>query len=646
MAPALAFFIKTQQALWDPFTLKDIMRTSSRPLGLILCTALASTIITVPAASAQEPALLDASAIAPHTASYGYYVDAWDTNVSTDLNPSSNAAVGVLEEMLELWTPGEEWNTGVKVDPTVLDSNIAQSVAISQQATDAQQERAWVIDRRNQNYTATDGLGAYADSYRETAQVGTTIPDVVPADATTVKYNDGGNANGNWAETGGELGSTVDLIEAIRQHAATSNNAKAYYQYPRPYRWTESIEPEVWGEGVDMPEYANPLRKDESEAASDGGFPSGHTSAGGMATNGLAYAFPQQYDELLMTAAEIGESRIQLGMHSPLDVIGGRVLSTAITAGALNDPNLDSVKAEAFDDAQAWISNQSDITTNTRDFDEQLAEYTNFLTFGFEQSGDTTQDMRVPKGAEALLETRLPYLDDEQRRWVLHSTGLESGFPVLDDAEGWGRLNLYAAQAGYSAFDTNVDVTMNAIDGGYNAKDNWQNDIEGAGSLTKNGSGELTLSGDNSYTGGTTITAGTLVAATESALGAGDLTIKDGATLKITQSVTVDGTANLGGTLHVALPVGTNHVTVIDAASISGEFDEVIVDGAVDAQVSYDNGSVVITTGAPSDDVKETGSSAGGILAIVAALGGIAALIFGAFTQFGFPPAIKEMFNL
>ena len=217
---------------------------------------------------------------------------------------------------------------------------------------------------------------------------------------------------------------------------------------------------------------------------------------------------------------------------------------------------------------------------------------------------------------------------------------------MLDDAEGWGRLNLYAAQAGYSAFDTNVDVTLNAADGGYNAADNWQNDIEGAGSLTKNGSGELTLSGDNSYTGGTTITAGTLVAATESALGAGDLTINDGATLKITQPVTVDGTANLGGTLHVALPVGTNHVTVIDAASISGEFDEVIVDGAVDAQVSYDNGSVVITTGAPSDDVKETGSSAGGILAIVAALGGIAALIFGAFTQFGFPPAIKEMFNL
>ncbi|WP_170915630.1 autotransporter-associated beta strand repeat-containing protein, partial [Salmonella enterica] len=39
-----------------------------------------------------------------------------------------------------------------------------------------------------------------------------------------------------------------------------------------------------------------------------------------------------------------------------------------------------------------------------------------------------------------------------------------------------------------------------------------ENTLSGSGSLVKTGTGELTLSGDNSYSGGTTITDGTLTA--------------------------------------------------------------------------------------------------------------------------------------
>ncbi|EAZ0194826.1 fibronectin-binding autotransporter adhesin ShdA [Salmonella enterica] len=50
-----------------------------------------------------------------------------------------------------------------------------------------------------------------------------------------------------------------------------------------------------------------------------------------------------------------------------------------------------------------------------------------------------------------------------------------------------------------------------------------ENTLSGSGSLVKTGTGELTLSGDNSYSGGTTISDGTLIAASVNALGSGDI---------------------------------------------------------------------------------------------------------------------------
>ncbi|HEC7696448.1 TPA: fibronectin-binding autotransporter adhesin ShdA [Salmonella enterica subsp. enterica serovar Kivu] len=59
-----------------------------------------------------------------------------------------------------------------------------------------------------------------------------------------------------------------------------------------------------------------------------------------------------------------------------------------------------------------------------------------------------------------------------------------------------------------------------------------ENTLSGSGSLVKTGTGELTLSGDNSYSGGTTtITDGTLIAANVNALGSGD--VDNAGTLKL-----------------------------------------------------------------------------------------------------------------
>lgn len=64
---------------------------------------------------------------------------------------------------------------------------------------------------------------------------------------------------------------------------------------------------------------------------------------------------------------------------------------------------------------------------------------------------------------------------------------LSSVYPVLDDGEGWGRLDLFSAADGYGAFDKNVTVAMDSSKGGFYALDRWRNDISGIGKLTKRG---------------------------------------------------------------------------------------------------------------------------------------------------------------
>lgn len=106
--------------------------------------------------------------------------------------------------------------------------------------------------------------------------------------------------------------------------------------------------------------------------------------------------------------------------------------------------------------------------------------------------------------------------------------------------------------------------------------------LAGTGNLTKGGTGTLTLSGANSYTGATQVNAGTLIAANATALGgtATGTTVASGATLRVSNAavgnenvtlsgngvsnagaLTGDGTASLAGnvTLAAASRIGTTN---------------------------------------------------------------------------------------
>ena len=101
----------------------------------------------------------------------------------------------------------------------------------------------------------------------------------------------------------------------------------------------------------------------------DGGFPSGHTNAAYLGTYALAYAVPEQYDELLMRAADLGNNRIVAGMHSPLDVMGGRMTATAVAAAALYN-DTDGVADKAYKTAHtSLVTNTAVETANAETYE-------------------------------------------------------------------------------------------------------------------------------------------------------------------------------------------------------------------------------------------------------------------------------------
>jgi membrane-associated phospholipid phosphatase len=244
----------------------------------------------------------------------------------------------------------------------------------------------------------------------------------------------------------------------------------------------------------------------------DGAFVSGHTNLAYNQALGLAFLVPQQYRSLLLRAADLGNNRILAGMHSPLDVIGGRIEATAIVAtniyGALYDskgnrldwtnPANTAAHAvyQAYQQTQKYLAQSCGTNTvdecikraeahhgdddhgpggdndhnhgghntdrdrdhhESRDFNldpDDTRGYTYRMTYGLALAASTKLPETVPVQAQVLLLTRFPYATEEQRTEILRKTALPSGFALLDGNtwDGWGRLNLYAAVNGDDAF--------------------------------------------------------------------------------------------------------------------------------------------------------------------------------------------------
>jgi autotransporter-associated beta strand protein len=524
------------------------------------------------------------------------FVDSYNTNTAANQSVASNAAIHLLQGYSQLWATGSSWNNGAAtvLGAPVLAANQAYVIQVTRNRTAEQELAAYYNDRRHQSFSAIAGLGDRAGAFQSAAGAFTTITSL--GLANTAKYDDKSTGAGD--TTSASVGKMVTLVNTLRGSNTSSNPSKSYFNSPRPWRLsddgatvtatgleTTGYTTAVLADGTPdlskpltyFPDYASSvivapslMAVRSTTPATDGGFVSGHTNAAYLASIALAYAAPERFSSLMLNASEMGELRIVAGQHLPLDVIGGRMLATALSAAKLYEAGNTTLKAEARAQGAALMAGTSTGRFDGLDAATLAANranrelYTFRMTYDLPATAALDAAAVVPKGAEVLLETKLNYLSAEQRREVLRTTAIASGHAVTDDAEGWGRLNLYAAGDGYGRFDSTVTVRMLSADGGMAARDAWHNDIGGTGGLVKQGDGSLALTGQNSFSGGVSVEAGELIAASATALGVGNVSVAAGATLVDHAS----GNLLIGGNLTLA--DGATFEYVVDLPNVGG----------------------------------------------------------------------------
>jgi hypothetical protein len=149
-------------------------------------------------------------------------------------------------------------------------------------------------------------------------------------------------------------------------------------------------------------------------------------------------------------------------------------------------------------------------------------------------------------------------------------TGSTTGSTLGTDGTGNGSGLFLAGSASYSVSTGNTVTIADSIGGGVDALI--------TGGFTKSGDGKLILTANNSYTGGTTISAGTLLAnnTTGSGTGGGNV-IVNGGTFGGTGSITGGVTVNAGGILAPGASIESLDIGALLLATatshLSAEFD-------------------------------------------------------------------------
>ncbi|WP_084790100.1 phosphatase PAP2 family protein [Candidatus Sodalis sp. SoCistrobi] len=246
----------------------------------------------------------------------------------------------------------------------------------------------------------------------------------------------------------GELSKAAALIKASE---VSTSAAKKHFNYSRPF-----LRP---GNHI-LPVPDDIVVRDNHPYTADGGaFPSGHTNTGYTDALLMAEMIPERFVTLVDRGAKYGYSRLVLGVHYPLDVIGSRMVAERNVAHYLNDPAYRALFDQARNQLRGALEKECGTTiaqcAQSAQGDDPYTQggmtafYRYTMTYRLPRAEVTTmQAVTVPEGAEVLLAFPLPNLSASQRRALMVRTMIADGYP-LSGGQGeqnfWQRLNLHEA---------------------------------------------------------------------------------------------------------------------------------------------------------------------------------------------------------